>query len=121
VSGPPIPPTTATAEDEARAAAPFVRYDWRETLAPPDRPHGTVYGGVGGSPTSANPDAPLHVSGSLTGHILAQGQPMHGPPEQRKERSRRTVIVLAVLGFVVLFATFLVVITSTVLSDLFSQ
>src|SRR5262249_54266186 len=51
------------------------------------RATGTVYGGQTGVPTSANADAPLERSGSLTGQILARGRSGH--EERRKVRRGR--------------------------------
>jgi hypothetical protein len=53
------------------------------------RPAGTVYGGQTGVPTSANPDAPLERSGSLTGTILSRGQSVQSAKIERKRTRRR--------------------------------
>jgi hypothetical protein len=53
---------------------------------------GTVYGGQTGQPTSANADAPIERSGSLTGQILARGRSAHD--QQRRARRARTRTVL---------------------------
>jgi hypothetical protein len=76
----------------------YVRPDWRTTLAPtsPGRTGGNVYGGPTGLPTSANPDAPLELSGSLTGQILSRGRPQLPEVEQRAG-TRRVVMILAVV------------------------
>jgi hypothetical protein len=68
---------------------------------------GTVYGGLTGAPTSANAEAPIEMSGSLTGLILSRGQAQ----ARRKERRRRFrriifigiggVIFIAVIGTIV--------------------
>jgi hypothetical protein len=50
------------------------------------RPSGTVYGGQAGLPTSANADAPIDRSGSLTGQILARGR----SAQDQRRRTRRT-------------------------------
>jgi len=50
------------------------------------RPTGTVYGGQTGLPTSANADAPIDRSGSLTGQILARGR----SAQDQRRRTRRT-------------------------------
>lgn len=70
----------------------------------PGRPvrRGTVYGGQTGQPTSANADAPLEQSGSLTGAILARGQSARFRPEPRRSRWRTvltvTVSIAAFIG-----------------------
>jgi hypothetical protein len=46
---------------------------------------GTVYGGPAGAPTSANAEAPIEMSGSLTGLILSRGQ----AAAQRRERRHK--------------------------------
>jgi hypothetical protein len=55
------------------------------------RPAGTVYGGQTGLPTSANADAPLERSGSLTGSILARGQSAQSGQDERRRARRRRV------------------------------
>jgi hypothetical protein len=60
-----------------------------------------VYGGASGLPTSANPDAPLEHSGSLTGHILSRGQSTALPPRERRNRLRKVLIVgISVIVFI---------------------
>jgi hypothetical protein len=69
----------------------------------PGRPvrRGTVYGGQTGQPTSANADAPLEQSGSLTGAILARGQSARFRPQPRRARWKSVLIVTAtVLAFI---------------------
>jgi hypothetical protein len=54
---------------------------------------GTVYGGTTGLPTSANVDAPLDMSGSLTGLILSRGHPGEVDVAQRRSRLTRVLLV----------------------------
>jgi hypothetical protein len=65
---------------------------------------GTVYGGQTGQLTSANADAPIDTSGSLTGLILSRGMPLHAPVERRTSRLKAVLIgivaALAAIGFV---------------------
>jgi hypothetical protein len=60
---------------------------------------GTVYGGQTGQPTSANADAPLEESGSLTGMILSRGTSARFQPEPRKSRLRG--VIVTTIGIVV--------------------
>ncbi len=63
--------------------------------------HGTVYGGQTGLPTSANSEAPIELSGSLTGLILSRGQSGHEPRPPRRDWVTRTlVIAISVLAFI---------------------
>jgi hypothetical protein len=78
-----------------------VRPDWRTTLAPPNHPQGTLYGGRTGLPTSPNPDAPLELSGSLTGLVLAQGNPELRPAEERS-RTRKVVLTLSLVVMILI-------------------
>jgi len=106
-SAQPSTPPTATALASPPVAAPagaFPAHDWRSTLAPssqaaspgyraaPGPDTGTVYSGGRDLPerTSALPFA-LEVSGSLTGHILAQGE-----ADERRTgwRTARVVLIL---------------------------
>jgi hypothetical protein len=105
----------------------YVRPDWRTTLAPDPimsgppgagpagaepglgpggvvpgaRPGGNVYGGQTGLPTSANAEAPLELSGSLTGLILARGRPAQLEPGEQRSRTRRVVGILATVLVIV--------------------
>ncbi len=56
---------------------------------------GTVYGGSTGAPTSPNPEAPLELSGSLTGLILSRG---HSAALHEQEQRSRLTKVLAIGG-----------------------
>jgi hypothetical protein len=65
------------------------------------RPGGTVYGGAAGLPTSANAEAPIEHSGSLTGHILSRGQSAYIEPREQRNRLRKVLIVgISVIVFV---------------------
>jgi hypothetical protein len=59
------------------------------------RPQGTVYGGRPVGFTSPPPGR-MEVSGSLTGHILSQGQPDHTDAKPAKSSTGRVVVILAV-------------------------
>ncbi|MFC7481606.1 hypothetical protein ACFQX7_18330 [Luedemannella flava] len=57
-------------------------------------------------------------TGSLTGHILAQGLPATIPPAESRSRTRRVVIIMAAgLGMVLLIGAFVAVLASSFLSD----
>jgi hypothetical protein len=58
-------------------------------VPPARRAVGTVYGGQTGAPTSANADAPLERSGSLTGSILARGRSVQSAADERRQTRRR--------------------------------
>jgi hypothetical protein len=79
------------------------------------RPTGTVYGGQTGAPTSANADAPLERSGSLTGHILAGGRSEHD--ERRRERRARLRTALIFTGGLLVFMGAIAVIVYVLAGD----
>lgn len=58
-------------------------------VAPGRRAAGTVYGGHTGALTSANADAPVERSGSLTGSILARGRSVQSAQDERRRTRRR--------------------------------
>jgi hypothetical protein len=74
------------------------------------RPQGMVYGAAGpdaadrtpawSSVEGGPPTGSLENSGSLTGHILAQGRP--DEPEGASARSRTVVTVLIVVGLLIM-------------------
>ena len=69
---------------------------------PQQRGHGTVYG-TGGYPAidmTMPVSDPAENSGSLTGHILAQGW-YDAPVDQRRSNVKVVVAMLAVLGLLV--------------------
>jgi hypothetical protein len=68
---------------------------------------GTVYGGQTGQPTTANVDAPIEASGSLTGLVLSRGQSVR-PKAQERSRGRRVVIVGTVAVVIVIVVTVIV-------------
>lgn len=109
----PPPPATATAPTAARARAQVVR----------DRKAGTVYGGsLTDSPGFATvpirvPD-PVESSGSLTGHILAQGWTEEPVTEQ--SNTRRVIIVLSVaLGILIAISLLAVLIAGDLVDGFF--
>jgi hypothetical protein len=80
---------------------------------------GTVYGGQTGQPTSANADAPIEASGSLTGLVLSRGQRVL-PPAQERTRTRRVIIVGSVaVVFVVVVAVILTLLAGNTISGVF--
>jgi hypothetical protein len=77
--------------------------------SPPQRHGGSVYGGQMGLPTTANADAPIETSGSLTGIILSRGQSVQAEQlRRRKERQARLRTALFVgigaIGFIAVIA-----------------
>ena len=54
-----------------------------------------------GLPTTSNADAPIELSGSLTGLILSRGRPSELQPKERRSRFTKVVLILVcVLAFV---------------------
>jgi hypothetical protein len=78
------------------------------------RTGGTVYGGATGLPTSANPDAPINRSGSLTGLILSRGQSVRIQPRERRSRLTK---VLAVGFGAIIFVGAIAVVVATLAGD----
>jgi hypothetical protein len=68
-------------------------------IAAPVRRPGTVYGGQSGLPTSANPDAPVERSGSLTGSILARGRSVQSAQVERRRARRRRLRTALLFSF----------------------
>jgi hypothetical protein len=102
----------------------YVRPDWRSTLAPPtpSRPQGTLYGGTTGLPTSPNPDAPLELSGSLTGMVLAQGSRAELRPTEQRSRTIKVVLVLClVLALLAGVGALVAYFSGDILSGLFGR
>jgi len=88
-------------------------------VGPGARMGGNVYGGQTGLPTSANAEAPLELSGSLTGLILARGRPAQLQPEEQRSRTRRVVGILAtVLIIVVAMGTMIAFFAGDIISAL---
>jgi hypothetical protein len=115
VPRPPTPTGTATALTPAgslpAAAGP----------APVSAGRGTVYGGQTGLPTSANADAPLQQSGSLTGMILARGQSALYQPAKRRSRLVSALIYTgAVLGFLAIIGGIVYTLAGDFLRALFN-
>jgi hypothetical protein len=78
---------------------------------PQQRGQGTVYGRTGGHPAvdmTMPVSAPLENSGSLTGHILAQG--WHETPETSKNSNVKVAVImlLVILGLIGMSVLFLV-------------
>jgi hypothetical protein len=112
---------TALAAPPAPAGpAAFPARDWRSTLTPPVGPGpGTVYSGGKDVPemTTAMP-AGLETSGSLTGHILAQGQ--HDAPRTGWRTGRVVLIMVVVLLVLVGAGWGVAVLAGDAVTDLFN-
>jgi hypothetical protein len=83
------------------------------------RPTGTVYGGQTGVPTSANADAPIDRSGSLTGQILARGRSAHD--QRRQGRRTRLRSALFFTAGIVMFMSAIAVIVYVLAGDFIRQ
>lgn len=86
-------------------------------VMPSQRATGTVYGGQSGLPTSANPEAPIEASGSLTGLILSRGE--SGQIRPTEQRSRLTKVLVVGLGAIV-FVSVIALIVATMAGDIIS-
>ncbi len=100
----------ATATPGVYQGGRYTHEEWRSAPYPARRlapepvrtTGGTVYGGDKGLPTSANVEAPIELSGSLTGLILSRGRSTHIQPKERRSRARKVALILAgVLAFVI--------------------
>ncbi|RKN58822.1 hypothetical protein D7193_09960 [Micromonospora costi] len=91
------------------------RYDGGPDLA------GTVYGGGEGAgfTTVALPSA-VETSGSLTGHILAQGW-AETPAAERSRTARVVIVLAAALGLLVLISVLLVLLAGDAVSGLINN
>jgi hypothetical protein len=99
----------------------YGRPEWQPTTASgPGEPRraGTVYGGLVGRPTSANVDAPIELSGSLTGLILSRGRSTH---IQARERRSRLTKVLAIGTGGIVFVVAIGLIVATLAGDFIRQ
>jgi hypothetical protein len=83
------------------------------------RATGTVYGGQTGLPTSANADAPIDRSGSLTGQILARGR--SAQDQRRQARRTRTRSALFFTAGIVVFMSAIAVIVYVLAGDFIRQ
>lgn len=72
-------------------------------------PGGTVYGGESGLPTTANADAPIERSGSLTGLILSRGRSEQELKRRERQARRRTALFVTVGVVVFIGAVALIV------------
>jgi hypothetical protein len=109
-NNPPVAmPASPAGVAPAPASAPVVPpVSAARPVVPPiarQRSAGTVYGGQTGLPTSSNAEAPLEVSGSLTGMILSRGRSEAQLEAHRKKerRSRWRTGVLIGLGTLAFF------------------
>jgi hypothetical protein len=99
-------PWRAPAAPEVAAPGSDRYGDWARA----GRPQGTVYGG---QPLPSPAPASIENSGSLTGHILAQGHPVVPLPSTGRSKFMITVVVLVSLlvlvgvGYAVIVATHL--------------
>jgi hypothetical protein len=92
-------------------------------VVPQQRGQGTVYGASGSYPAvdmTMPVSSPLENSGSLTGHILAQG--WHDTPGARKSSNVKVVVVmlLVILGLIGMSVVFLLT-AGEAISDMFSR
>jgi hypothetical protein len=82
---------------------------------------GTVYGGETGLPTSANAEAPIEQSGSLTGLILSRGRPTQVQTKERRSRLTKALIGVAIaVGFVAVIGLVVAALAGDFLSSLFN-
>jgi hypothetical protein len=87
---------------------------------PRQRSGGTVYGGRSGLPTSANAEAPIEQSGSLTGLILSRGRPGSIQPKEQRSRLRKVLWVgLSAIAFVTAIALIVALLAGDFLRALF--
>ena len=88
-------PSWATTHSSAHASLPGATGG----AVPQQRTAGTVYGGAGAYPemTMRVPASSLESSGSLTGHILAQGW-VDTPHTRRRGNTKTVVVMLLVLA-----------------------
>ncbi|GAA3760831.1 hypothetical protein GCM10022225_53020 [Plantactinospora mayteni] len=86
-------------------------------LARDQRAEGTVYGGPEGHLTVSMPSNQLENSGSLTGHILAQG--WTDTPTQKTNTGKVVLVLLIGLGILVAVGVLVVFLVGDVFSSLF--
>ncbi|WP_433389233.1 hypothetical protein [Micromonospora sp. KLBMP9576] len=80
---------------------------------------GTIYGAGTGSPgfnTISFPSDPVENSGSLTGHILAQGW-TETPTERRSSTTKVVVVLAAALGVLVAIGVLVVLLANDTLGE----
>ncbi|MEV1328357.1 hypothetical protein AB0J20_02125 [Micromonospora costi] len=109
-------PTSSPVTGGTPTGGPVGRYDGGPDLA------GTVYGGGtegAGFTTVALPSA-VETSGSLTGHILAQGW-AETPAAERSSTARVVIVLAAALGLLVLISVLLVLLTGDAVSGLINN
>jgi hypothetical protein len=81
----------------------------------------TVYGGQTGQPTSANAEAPIEQSGSLTGLILSRGRPAQMHTKERRSRFAKVLVTgLIGLAFVAVIGLVVALLAGDFLSTLFN-
>lgn len=87
--------------------------------SPGSRQHraGTVYGGQTGLPTTTNADAPIEMSGSLTGLILSRGRSQAEQLQRRQERRARLRTALFVGIGVVAFIAVIALVVAVLAGD----
>lgn len=87
--------------------------DW----ARDQRAEGTLYGGPEGHVTVSMPTNQVENSGSLTGHILAQG--WTDTPAQKSNTAKVVLVLLVGLGILVAVGLLVVLLAGDVFSSLF--
>ncbi|MEO3748494.1 hypothetical protein [Plantactinospora sp. B5E13] len=108
------PPDGRVSPAQATTSAPPAQYG---DGARGQQPGGTVYGGAAGTSTSAMRDQ-VENSGSLTGHILAQG--WADTPTQQSNNNKKVVLVLLVgLAFLVAVGLLVVLLVGDSFNSLF--
>jgi hypothetical protein len=116
-----ISPTAVPAQAAPPISGPGIYRagDVPASLPPQMRP-GTVYGGQTGLPTSANPEAPIDASGSLTGLILSRGESGQlRPTEQRSRLAKVLIVGVSALAFVTVIALVVAVLAGDIIAALF--
>jgi hypothetical protein len=111
---PPAPARQSAAPSAAPTTPQSPGYqDW----ARDQHPEGTVYGGPEGHVTVSMPSNQVENSGSLTGHILAQG--WTDTPSQKTNTGRVVIVLLVGLSILVAVGLLVVLLVGDAFSSLF--
>jgi hypothetical protein len=110
-------PASAAQPNSAPVAASPEYHQWARN----QRPAGTTYSGLGAGQmtTMMGGGSPLESSGSLTGHILAQGYADRPTPKSRT--AKVLVIGLVLLGVLVVAGLLAATVASDAVKDLFDS
>ncbi|MEQ4304830.1 hypothetical protein ABNF97_26195 [Plantactinospora sp. B6F1] len=121
---PPHPPGAAPAASHRPGVSPTAADKPGTGPAVPDSPGyqeqraaGTVYGGPEGHVTVSMPTNQVENSGSLTGHILAQG--WTDTPAQRTDTGKVVLVLLIGLGILVVIGLLVVLLAGDAFNNLF--